>query len=225
MDLGTKRRIARRCKAVAAGRSIPEAARWNHNIHYFQVLLDALPVDACSALDVGCGDGMLVRRLRERIESIVGIDLDVGEIELARAATPASDWAAPEFVHGDVMSHDFGRTFDAVLSVASLHHLDTEPALRRMAGLVSDGGVLVIQGLARSTNARDLLYDAVGSVLTQILKRTGSRTYYEHSAPIRPPKDSFSDIRSIALALLPGVRYQRHALWRYTLVWRRVASL
>ena len=112
---------------------------------------------------------MLVRRLRERFESVVGIDLDVV--------------------------------------------------------LVSDGGVLAIEVLARSTNARDLLDDAIGSMLTQILKRTGSRTYYEHSAPIRSPKDSFSDIRSIAVALLPGVRNQRHALWRYTLIWHRAASL
>jgi hypothetical protein len=47
MWIGTERRIARRRLAnVDAGRLIPEAERWNHNIHYFDVLLAAVPTGA-----------------------------------------------------------------------------------------------------------------------------------------------------------------------------------
>ncbi len=35
------------------------AGRWNHNIHYYRLILDAVPTGARSALDVGCGNGLL----------------------------------------------------------------------------------------------------------------------------------------------------------------------
>lgn len=204
---------------MRVGRDIPEGHRWNHNIHYFPTLLDAIPAQARTAPEVGCGEGMLSRRLRRRLSSVVAVDLDADQVALARSHGGARD---VEYVVGDVMTHGFGARFDAVVSVATLHHLDTEPALRRLADLVAPGGVLAIEGLARSTTPVDFAHDAAGAVLTQVLKRTGGRTYYEHSAPtVWPPKDSFSDVRRLAEKLLPGVHYRRRVLWRYTLVWRK----
>jgi 2-polyprenyl-3-methyl-5-hydroxy-6-metoxy-1,4-benzoquinol methylase len=222
VGVGTARRIARRGARTDASRDIPEDQRWNHNIHYFNVLLDEVPAGARSGLDVGCGDGMLARRLRSRVERVVGIDLDRDQITLARSTASSEHAQDVEYVHGDVMTYRFDERFDAVVSVATLHHLDTEPALRRMADLVAPGGVLAIAGLARSTRPSDVFHNGVATVLTQVLKRTGGRRYYTHSAPIVwPPKDSFVDVRTIATAVLPGVRYVRQHLWRYTLVWRK----
>jgi 2-polyprenyl-3-methyl-5-hydroxy-6-metoxy-1,4-benzoquinol methylase len=219
MWFDTERRDARWLAAVDAGRSIPEADRWNHNIHYFDVLLGAVPTSAKSALDVGCGDGMLARLLAQSVERVVGIDRDAEQIELAKASTTTVQL---EFVQGDVMNYPFAETFDAVLSVATLHHLPTEAALRRLADLVSPGGVVAIVGLARSTSLVDFAHDGVGTVLTQVLKRSGGRRFYEHSAPIVwPPDDSHATVRRIAAAVLPGAVYRRHPLWRYTLVWRK----
>jgi 2-polyprenyl-3-methyl-5-hydroxy-6-metoxy-1,4-benzoquinol methylase len=206
---------------MASSRQIPERERWNHNIHYFDVLLDSIPVGAGTALDVGCGDGVLTRRLRTKVDRAIGIDLSAEQIALAQSETHN---AGVEFVTGDVMTHDFGEQFDAVVSVATLHHLPTREALQRLADLVAPGGVLAIEGLARSTRPSDFGHDAVGAVLTQVLKRTGGRRYYEHSAPIVwPPPDSHTSLRRVANDVLPGVRYQRHPLWRYTLVWNKPA--
>ncbi|MGH9125131.1 MAG: class I SAM-dependent methyltransferase [Acidimicrobiales bacterium] len=47
--------------------------RWNHNIHYGRQLVDMLPSDAVNALDIGCGEGWLVRELHEGIPGVVGI--------------------------------------------------------------------------------------------------------------------------------------------------------
>jgi SAM-dependent methyltransferase len=206
---------------------VPEQRRWNHNIHYFGELLRHLPEGATSALDVGCGDGMLARQLRTSVRNVVGIDLDADQIALARASTIAEldDLPGISYIQGDVMAFDFGQTFDAVLSVATLHHLDIEPAIHRLAALVTPGGMLGIEGLARSTSVVDYLHDGIGTVLTQILRRTGGRRHYEHSAPVVwPPKYSYADIRQISALLLPGVRYKRHHLWRYTLIWHRPSS-
>jgi 2-polyprenyl-3-methyl-5-hydroxy-6-metoxy-1,4-benzoquinol methylase len=38
---------------------VPIQDRWNHNIHYHPVVLDALPPDCERVLDVGCGEGLL----------------------------------------------------------------------------------------------------------------------------------------------------------------------
>jgi 2-polyprenyl-3-methyl-5-hydroxy-6-metoxy-1,4-benzoquinol methylase len=214
-----RRKKRRRLANVDAGRLIPEAERWNHNIQYFDVLLAAVSTGARSALDVGCGDGMLARRLAQSVERVVGIDRDAEQIELAKASTTTGHI---DFVQGDVMTYPFAETFDAVLSVATLHHLPTEAALQRLADLVSPGGVVAIVGLARSTSVVDLAHDGVGTVLTQVLKRTGGRRFYEHSAPIVwPPDDSHATVRRIASVALPGAVYRRHALWRYTLVWHK----
>jgi 2-polyprenyl-3-methyl-5-hydroxy-6-metoxy-1,4-benzoquinol methylase len=200
--------------------AIPEANRWNHNIHYFRVLLDAVGQNARTVLDVGCGDGMLTRRLRKVAPHVTGIDLDEHSITVALRETTQPEIT---YVIGDVLTYPFeAASFDAVVAVVMLHHLDTFAGLRRMASLVRPGGVLAIEGVAQSCVPNDLLWNTCGAVATQILKRTGGRRFYHHPSPIKwPPPDTFADIRRIATQELPGVRYQRHVLWRYTLIWRK----
>ena len=49
---------------------------WNHNVQYQPVILGAVPPGCGSALEVGCGDGMLAGRLAERCAEVTGIDRD-----------------------------------------------------------------------------------------------------------------------------------------------------
>ncbi|WP_202870409.1 methyltransferase domain-containing protein [Kribbella sp. VKM Ac-2571] len=39
---------------------------------------------ALSALDIGCGEGLLTRKLRRVVPQVTGIDLDIPSLELAR---------------------------------------------------------------------------------------------------------------------------------------------
>src|SRR4249919_1393833 len=104
-----------RARHAAMGR-----ARWNHNLHYHPLLIDAVPPGS-SVLDVGCGEGMLTRELAGRARSVLGVDLDAPSIELARASTSEAN---VEFLCADVLQHPFEPAgFDAVVSVATLHHL------------------------------------------------------------------------------------------------------
>jgi 2-polyprenyl-3-methyl-5-hydroxy-6-metoxy-1,4-benzoquinol methylase len=121
--------------------------RWNHNIHYHRLVLDAVPVDARSALDVGTGNGLLAADLCRKVPEVIAIDVDDEVLEAAHEEVDDVEW-----ILGDVMKYPFDRTFDVVASVATLHHLpDLRSALRRFAELTSPGGVLVVVGLARST--------------------------------------------------------------------------
>ncbi|KJL31780.1 Demethylmenaquinone methyltransferase [Microbacterium azadirachtae] len=190
--------------------------RWNHNIHFHRLVTDAIPAGATSAIDVGTGDGALAGELRAVMSDVTGIDLDQGVLARAQAEHPGVAW-----VHGDVMTHDFGRTFDVVASIATLHHFDDmRAALRRLGALTSPGGVLVVVGLARSTSLGDHAHDALGIAQHQWCSRT--RTYWEHSAPtVWPPPHSYSEVRESAAQELPEVRWKRFALWRYALTWQR----
>ena len=162
--------------------------RWNHNIHFHGVVLAAIPTGAQSALDVGTGDGMLAVDLRQTLSDVVAIDVDATVLSKAAARHPDISW-----VEGDVMTYDFGRTFDVVASVATVHHLpDLRDGLQRLADLTGPGGTLVIVGLARPSTARDYILSAVGSVQDQWLSRTAERV-----GALRPR-------RLAAAAHLPG---------------------
>lgn len=100
--------------------------------------------------------------------------------------------------------------------------MDASVALARMRALLRPGGTLVIVGLARSRRPVDLLLDVAGVVADRLYKR--SRAYWDHSAPtVWPPPLTYGETRRIAEAELPGVRYRRHLLFRYSLCWNKPA--
>jgi 2-polyprenyl-3-methyl-5-hydroxy-6-metoxy-1,4-benzoquinol methylase len=210
---------------VADDPSIPDDRRWNHNIASHDWLLAGVDVRVDRALDIGCGDGMLARRLRTVADRVVAIDVDADQIDLARAETAAAGIDGIDFVLGDALLHDLGAGFDLVTSVATLHHLPLTTALRRFADLVRPGGQLAIAGLARSTTPRDYAFDLAGAVLTRWKTHTGGRVRYEHSAPIVwPPPNTYREVEAAASDALPGSEFRRRALWRYTVTWTRPAA-
>jgi SAM-dependent methyltransferase len=198
----------------------PSSPTWNHNTHYHQVLLDALPAGAHDVLDVGCGDGALARDLAARGLTVTALDLD--EPTLARAGAQGGEGVT--FVHGDFLRIGFGdEQFDAVLSVAVLHHLDAEVALLRMRELVRPGGVVGVIGLAKSRRVGDVLLDLAAIVPNRwLIARHG---YAEVLAPtVWPPPLSYSAMRRIARRVLPGATFRRRLLWRYSLIWVKPAG-
>jgi SAM-dependent methyltransferase len=196
-----------------------QAQRWNHNLHYHGVVLDALPADSELVLDVGCGEGILAAQLQTRGHRVTGIDRDEASIALAR-----KQFSAVEFVCGNFLTEPFEPdSFDAVVSVAALHHMDTVAALGRMRELLRPGGRLVVIGCARRSFPRDLPREAFAFAANRWIGR--KRTYWEHSAPIHwPPDETYRDMHRIASDELPGSRFRRHLLWRYSIVWNKPPS-
>lgn len=195
---------------------LPDPQRWNHNIHYHRLILDAIPPTARSALDVGCGEGTLCRALRARLPEVVGIDVDPAGIALARTA--GGDVA---YLLDDFLTHDFAPcSFDVVVSVATLHHMDTEQALLRMREVLRPGGVLVLVGLARRS-AADIPYDAMGFLAHRWLKLR--RGYWQHPSPVADPATTRRELRRLVSAVLPGASYRRHVLFRHSVIWTKPA--
>lgn len=190
-------------------------ARWNHSIHYHPRVLGAVPEGAKDALDVGCGEGMLARRLRRTVPHVVGIDQHGPSLDEARRYDHDV-----EYVHGDFLTHPFEpESFDVITSVATLHHLDAVAALTRMRELLRPGGTLAVIGLARRT-ARDLPVDIAGTVVG--LVHRGVRGYWNGPSPTAtPPPLTYADMRTLAAETLPGAQFRRHLLRRYSLLWTK----
>jgi SAM-dependent methyltransferase len=196
-----------------------DTGHWNHNIHYHRLIRSALGPGRTRVLDVGCGEGILARELRAAGARVTGIDRDATSIELARRQGPAGI----DYIRGEFMSHPFEvESFDAITSVAALHHLDAEAALRRMRHLLRPGGRLVVVGCARSELPADALWEVAGALAHRWHVRLRRRPLWEHSAPqVWPPQMTYRQMRRIARQVLPGARWRRRALWRYSLVWTK----
>jgi 2-polyprenyl-3-methyl-5-hydroxy-6-metoxy-1,4-benzoquinol methylase len=167
---------------------------------------------------VGCGEGILARELSELILQVTAIDLDEPSIALAQRQDAG---AGIEYIHGNFLDYGFEpESFDFIASVAALHHMDANAGLDRMRQLLRPGGTLAVVGCARSSSAADLPFEIAGILANRVLRAV--RTSWEHSAPIVwPPPETYASMRQIGRRNLPGARYRRHLLWRYSLIWTK----
>lgn len=200
---------------------VPDDQRWNSNIRYHDLIVRSLPRTAADVLDVGCGEGMLCRRLRRSHARVVGIDAHRPSIERAREQTCGD--AGISFLHADFNEQQFDpESFDAVVSVATLHHLDAESALTSMAALLRPGGTLVVIGLARSRLPRDLGWETLATLAFLPHRLRGKQ--WEHPSPIVwPPPLHYDELRVLAAEVLPRSRFRRRLQWRYSLTWTKPA--
>ena len=191
---------------------------WNANIHYHDLVLQEIAAGSARVLDVGCGDGILSAQLADvGVPHVIALDADAAVLERARARHHGN---AIEWMHGDVFDAPLEpATFDAVVSVATLHHLDAERALRLFSQLVRPGGVVAVVGLARE-DWWMWPYAVLGFLARSVLGL--AHGCWQHSAPMCwPPQLTYSQVHALVQRLLPEARYRRHFLGRYSVIWRR----
>ena len=186
---------------------------------YESLVFEAIPPACKRAVDVGCGNGELTRTLRQGgIPEVVGIDRDQTCIARCKAHPGAGDIS---YVLGDVLTSELEpASFGAVCAVASLHHMDACSALVRLRDLVAPGGVLVVVGLARPDLPKDIPIEVIAQLVSRIRLRPNKTDEAVPAPTIWPPPERYATMRGLAAELLPGVRWRRHLLWRYSLVWR-----
>lgn len=192
----------------------PPGDYWNHNVHYQRVILDAVPPGCVAALEVGCGDGLLAAKLAERCATVTGIDQDGPMIAAARArAVPGAT-----FIQADFLSCPLEPgSFDFTCAVTALHHMDFAAALAKMAEAVRPGGRVAVVGIGRDHSPADWVIGAAGAAANLWYRAT--RGQGNPGAPIMDPSLSWAQSRAIARRVLPGVRYRRLMLWRFSLTW------
>ncbi|QFU90252.1 bifunctional 2-polyprenyl-6-hydroxyphenol methylase/3-demethylubiquinol 3-O-methyltransferase UbiG [Amycolatopsis sp. YIM 10] len=190
---------------------------WNTNVARHPDVLRAVPGGCRTALDVGCGDGLLARKLAARAERVTGIDSSPAMIARARELATGN---APALVEDDFLTAVLPGGYDFVCSITAIHHMDFDAALTRMRDLLRPGGTLVVAGLAREVSAADWVAWAAAAPIVRITKLL-RRARGPVGMPAAAPGLSYAEVRTAAARLLPGVRYRRHVLRRYSLVWHK----
>ncbi|MEV7149872.1 class I SAM-dependent methyltransferase [Streptomyces sp. NPDC093084] len=192
---------------------------WNHNVHYHPVVLDAVPDGCRSALDVGCGDGLLAAGLATRAASVTGVDRSPEMIRHARKRDVPRNvtFLEGDFLDGALLAEG---GYDFVSAVAVVHHVPFDDAIGRLTGLVAPGGRLVVVGMAHDRGLLDRVIGGCALAGAGALRARGRRTGQGPSGmPVENPIMNWREVRRATAHLLPGRRYRRRLLWRYTLVW------
>jgi len=201
---------------------------WTTNNHYHDSLLRHVPATCQNALEIGCGTGAFARRLAERSEQVVALDLSTEMVRVAR--TRSSRLHNLEFQVGDAMTWNFPRShFDFVCSIATLHHLNQRELLLKIKDALKPRGVLVVVDLVQSSGLGERMLDVIGLGVSGSLRLL-------HNGRLKPPREvrkaweqhgkhdsysTISQIRALAHEILPGTSVSRCLFWRYLLVYQK----
>ena len=197
---------------------------WNHNVAFHRRIVRDAALRGGNALDVGCGDGLLLAHLATVCRCVVGLDPDVQVVARARRRLEQNPQA--EVLLDDVMDPDLPQrigTFETVSCVATLHHLPLEPAMARLSELVAPGGRLIVVGLAANGSLWDWVLSAL-AVLPLRVVGTLRRETPDIGVVTRPPRQTLAEIRAAASRMLPGATIRRRFYCRYTLIRDRPAQ-
>lgn len=109
----------------------------------YQFIEKNLPRDAGNVLDIGCGNGALLRALAPNITT--GIGVDVSSKLLAHARSSNSNQAKLSFqeIDGPFLPFELD-TFDVVISLLSFRYLDWDPMMAEIERVLKPEGRLII---------------------------------------------------------------------------------
>lgn len=92
-------------------------------------------------LDLGCGGGWLSKILSSNGSQVVGIDISSGLIKVAKKVSPDS----AGFIVGDCMNLCLkNNTFDLIICMGVLHHLDLDKTLLECHRLLNKNGSILL---------------------------------------------------------------------------------
>jgi len=204
---------------------------WDHNAYYHRLLLRHLPTPCGRVLDVGCGAGDLAAELARRADHVDALDRSPAMVELARRVVPAN----VSCILADVLERPLPESsYDAIVSMSALHHMQLEKVLPGLARALRPGGVLAIVALPRADPLREGAAELTAAVAHRLfgvafvaLRAAGSEGWYAvpPSHAIMPvvltPSLTTREVRALARSLLPGSSVKRLVFWRYFLLWHK----
>lgn len=201
---------------------------WSHNDHFHPWLLRRLPASRRLAVDVGCGQGLLVSRLAGEVDQVVGTDPDPRMRELAASQNRGQAGVTITELPLPAVIAEHGHA-DVVTMVAVLHHLEAETALRQVRDALAPGGRFLAVGLAPPVSLRDTFWDLASAVSSPVIGFVKHpRPAHDRSPtdpfPVTDPSQSFDEIRTVLDAVMPGARLRHRLGFRHTIEWTRPAG-
>lgn len=131
--------------------------------HWGGDVTSAKPLNGKSALDVGCGAGLVCEPMARLGADVTGVDASAENVNVA--ATHAEGVGLDiRYMAGEVGSLDIG-TFDLVTSVEVIEHVSDKKAfVADVAARLAPGGLLVMSTPNRTTASRLLLVGAAEAI-------------------------------------------------------------
>ena len=202
---------------------------WNNNIHYDKMLLECLGLRK-NVLDVGCGTGRFSSKLKGQCDHVLGIDISTAMIN--KALKTHAGLQNLEFVQGDYLYTEFEpESFDAIISIATVHHMDFRRFLETAKHDLKPGGQLIILDLYQRTTPWELMLSMIALPVSRLLQLwyngrfrpdRQSRAYWKMHAK-SDVFMSFAEIAATAPEILPGADIKRLLFWRYLATWQKPA--
>ena len=188
---------------------------WNHNTAYHPWILRRLGRRS-RVLDVGCGEGLLLSRIAPVCDHAVGLEPDPATA--ARARQRLAGLENVEVVEAGLLYYRPTEPFDAIVFVASLHHLGLEVGIHRALDLLAPAGILIVVGLAQNASVADW----TRSLLSIPVNKIVGWIHHEQTdigVPVAEPDETYADLRRFVRAALPGAHWRYGVHYRYLLHW------
>jgi ubiquinone/menaquinone biosynthesis C-methylase UbiE len=205
-----------------------ETENWNRNNYYHALLLKSLPRNCQHALEIGCGIGTFSRLLATRSNRVTAIDLSPKMIEIAKNLSKSHTNIG--FQVADVLETEFpDEHFDAIVSIATFHHLPLDQVLPKLKKTLKTGGRLLILDLSRIESIQDFFIAAAAFPLSLILKvfhngfagpgKEERRAWARHDETDRFL--SFSEAERIYSSHFEKAIIRRNLFFRYSVIWEK----
>jgi ubiquinone/menaquinone biosynthesis C-methylase UbiE len=199
---------------------------WDHNSHYHRFLLRHVPQPCQRALEVGCGSGAFARLLATRYEQMLALDVSPQMIRLAQVRSQQHPHIT--FHVADALSWEFPSNHsDCIVSIATLHHLPLMEMLIKMKHALRMNGILLILDLYQESFTGS--FTSLAAIPINLMLKYLNTGHMKGPPEVRAAwaeHDTYlnlSELRQRCQMLLPGVKIRKHLLWRYSLVWKKVA--
>lgn len=143
-----------------------------------------VPMPGAKVVDVGCGGGILAESMARRGAQVLGVDLSVKPLKVARLHALESGVTGLEYreVAVEALAEEQAGQFDAVTCMEMLEHVpDPASVVRACAKLARPGGRVFFSTLNR--NAKSFLLAIVGA--EHVLKMLPKGTH-EYARFLRP---------------------------------------
>jgi trans-aconitate methyltransferase len=134
-----------------------------------------------SALDVGCGNGALLRRVAREYPGVAltGINSQPTQVRTARSLLTSSK---VQVIEADFFAHDFGRKFELAFFFESAFHMPDKPALcRRLAEVIAPGGEVWLIDIVVAERAADAFSNVGTGALFNYVPRKQWQTSFSGS--------------------------------------------
>ena len=194
---------------------------WTHNTAYHSWIISQAKAKN-RVIDIGCGDGLLIQRLSSICNHVIGIDTHAPSIEQAKQRLSNNKNATVI----NIGFEDYvgsPNSFDLIIFVASLHHMNLEHSVSKAKGMLAPHGKLLVVGCASPHGFIDYIIE-IARVLPARLGShfRGEKKGGEIGVPTTKPTIGLIEIKRFSKRELPGVRIRRGLYFRYLLSWDNI---